>query len=297
MTAPNFDFLGASTSKPTTPTLPGVVVSEPDFAAVHRERTKKLGIAEIENLLSFKGRPEALPNNDGDPDPNVIKQLRKEMLLYGTTLDQHQKAYIPRVSETLYQQITPNLYAQGEDKILNVIKRFFDPTYRPDPTQPIGDNGNRSKAQWKDIARTHSEDAWRLYLGLPQVGDSFTISRFRPANAKTNDVYFKFTDQNELSLADPGYIKTIVENIDWNKKQSGRGISREISYTLGHYQVTKGKDRRGNYVAYYDKWDLNVPHADKIGHPFEVYDRIYYDPKTYKPLPNDVVLHNEKLNK
>ncbi len=43
---------------------------------------------------------------------------------------------------------------------------------------------------------------------------------------------------------------------------------------LGRFNIHKGSDEKGEYLSYYDKWDVS-PLADKIGKPFEVYDRIY----------------------
>jgi hypothetical protein len=53
---------------------------------------------------------------------------------------------------------------------------------------------------------------------------------------------------------------------------------------LGDYTVNKGKDDRGEYISYYDKWDINPFGQGKnapdvslgIGKPFDLYDRIYY---------------------
>lgn len=65
---------------------------------------------------------------------------------------------------------------------------------------------------------------------------------------------------------------------------------------MGRYLVSKGVDERGNYLSYYDKWDLHpgLGFGDKeasevagVGKPFEIYGRIYYDPKTGEPIKID----------
>lgn len=52
---------------------------------------------------------------------------------------------------------------------------------------------------------------------------------------------------------------------------------------LGQFTVGRGYDKKGEYVSYYDSWDLgdtNSPYKDLslgIGKPFNIYDRIYLD--------------------
>jgi hypothetical protein len=51
---------------------------------------------------------------------------------------------------------------------------------------------------------------------------------------------------------------------------------------MGHFILSKGRDKNGYYVSYYDKWNLEGSQEGEdglIGKPFEIYDRIYYDPK------------------
>jgi hypothetical protein len=50
---------------------------------------------------------------------------------------------------------------------------------------------------------------------------------------------------------------------------------------LGHYNVSKGKDDRGEYISYYDKFDATPGNSKNLWEklnvvkPFEIYDRIY----------------------
>lgn len=62
---------------------------------------------------------------------------------------------------------------------------------------------------------------------------------------------------------------------------------------MGRYTISRGKDEKGSYVSYYDKWDLNpglitnnqeASEFAGVGKPFEIYGRIYYDPKTGEPV-------------
>ena len=71
-------------------------------------------------------------------------------------------------------------------------------------------------------------------------------------------------------------------------------------YNLGDYTMSKGKDDKGEYISYYDKWDLHPTGKSKlnplnyaeqlglskdqsqgIGKPVEFYDRKYYTTNKY----------------
>ena len=59
---------------------------------------------------------------------------------------------------------------------------------------------------------------------------------------------------------------------------------------LGEHTIGKGIDKRGEYISYYDKYDLDLSNNQNgdstlgIGKPFNVYDRIYLD--DYYEVPN-----------
>ena len=59
------------------------------------------------------------------------------------------------------------------------------------------------------------------------------------------------------------------------------------SAAIGSHQVSRGSDERGEYISYYDKFDRTTGTGSSTaygtGRPFEIYDRIYLDPKTGKP--------------
>jgi hypothetical protein len=63
-------------------------------------------------------------------------------------------------------------------------------------------------------------------------------------------------------------------------------LAAKDTVVLNDYQWSKGKDDKGNYIAYYDNWDLNVPLEKKgfFGRSLEVYGRIYYNPVTYEVI-------------
>jgi hypothetical protein len=84
-----------------------------------------------------------------------------------------------------------------------------------------------------------------------------------------------------------GGIDDVIKNLTWQIENSGR---KDFSSDpiMGNYTWTKGEDKKGHYIAYYDKWDLDIPIEEYgfIGKPFEIYDRIYYNPDTFEPIEN-----------
>lgn len=68
-------------------------------------------------------------------------------------------------------------------------------------------------------------------------------------------------------------------------------VTGGIGHALGRYTIGHNYDNKGEYVSYYDKWDLN-PFSDAgedlslgIGKPVNIYDRIYLD--DYYGLPEE----------
>ena len=71
-------------------------------------------------------------------------------------------------------------------------------------------------------------------------------------------------------------------------REGGRMVVRDsVIGIMGEYTLTLGKDEHGNYISYWDRWDLKGSLEGKgglAGKPFEIYDRVYYDPKTYQVI-------------
>ena len=98
---------------------------------------------------------------------------------------------------------------------------------------------------------------------------------------------------NNNTYAVSGYTRPIKEQM--KKSKSGELYYEKgkdhVSNAIGHYYLSKGKDDKGDYISYYDIFDAGTggPDGGGVGEtlgltkPFELYDRIYLDPKTGKP--------------
>jgi hypothetical protein len=268
------------------------------------------------------------------------KRIAKlEMDKYGYTSDQR-KGYVKGKSEKAFKNIVPQGYGDLT-KTLDRIERYEKNLGRnPEETIWYGaEDSSTGKPIYYDLPKR--DDAFALYLGLPQKNKSFGISEYQPGDSKENKYYFKpnYLDENLKNRL----VKSYLDNVDddtnvyianertdafGQKTDSLRraGVPNEnpiyakwmVDNPLGDFKMSKGKDEKGHYISIYDNWDLNpfkegegassnaaaatlkafakmkgVDVSDDTeistlfgaGKPFEIYDRIYYDPKTKKVIP------------
>lgn len=266
------------------------------------------------------------------PPLSPVLQATKEMLANGITEDQRQ-AYMPRISEALAYHVDPNGYQGHVEDIKSALLHAVSPLPIPESNKHFGKAGIENGIGSATIQRL---DAWRMYLGLPQNNGTFGISSFQPSKGTDNKVYYKINNfVNLLSksptvTADPKQTLPVLIR-DVKSWKDGTGMSRperdDWAGVMGEFRFSLGKDERGNYLAYYDKWDLDPSNpnsklpafggrplsskianaeqevaataAKHIGKPFEIYDRIYYDPKTLKAIPETKLksVGNDQLTK
>jgi hypothetical protein len=165
------------------------------------------------------------------------------------------------------------------------------------------------------IAR--EQDAFRMYLGLPSRTGAFE---------QTGPNKYRIRDYNKL------YPDTLLSNEavrDWGTPNE-EGVPDPVNqafdlypyddFVMGKHYITKGKDAKGEYLKYYDKFDLDptrranqyidrninprvgkylkkaTPILDELEklmfNPFELEDKVYYDPKT--KLRSDIILQQNK---
>ena len=119
---------------------------------------------------------------------------------------------------------------------------------------------------------------------------SINISKYKPSKSKDkNAVYYSSSATEEMikkKLKDPNFLKSFNNKgklVDYHT--SDKYSSDNV---LGNFTMSKGKDDKGEYVSYYDVWDLNpfkgnniknkiaTKAQDLIGvKPAEVYGRVY----------------------
>lgn len=148
------------------------------------------------------------------------------------------------------------------------------------------------------------KDLLDLYLKTPVKGKTLGVSKYKPTQAKDKNTQYYSINTFSSTLNDE------VEDLNsYAKELNSKEGSQTFNVGLGDYTVTKGKDNRGNYISYYDVWDINPFGQGKnspdlsmgVGKSFEIYDRIYYkdygDGKQRKMFFDDKELKSLDPNK
>lgn len=178
-------------------------------------------------------------------------------------------------------------------------------------------------------------DAIRIYTGVPQKHNTFSISKYKfdpIEKAKGPQTYYSINMDNDTKqqMINAIYKFHGQENPFFRKDAHFEGASANPVYdsftyldgpgdynkpyrdvdpnsVMGNYQLRRGKDDRGDYVSYYDYWDLDPIDLEsktgsvppQPGKPFHIHDRIYVnnygtaEKPDYKPMYfNDNELRN-----
>ncbi len=253
----------ANLDKETAKVLSGVDNEAGKAKSSFFKKTKKL-LPVI--LLAFASSSEHYKPAE---DPALAN---KELQKFGITKDQ-KRAYKPGISELLYREVDPFGY-NSPDRLKNLFPNIL---YGRDV-----EGSAKTPEAYKEIIKGR-EDAWRMYLGLPQKHDTFGISNFRPTKSKDNKYYYKinkFWQKFKKGFNSDGeaikFLSRVAEN-SGVRKDDETGI-------MGNYKVSLGQDNKGSFISYYDNWNLEGSKEGEpgfLGKPFEIYDRIYYNPETY----------------
>ena len=249
--------------------------------AVHRKIKEtvarhKEAVYMYSRLLLFSGLVLMTPGEKYQDHRSLAERMtaaKSDIATAGITQEQR-NAYIPGVNDFLQSRIEPVGYQitwRGMKETLETII--------------YGRN-----TEWTERERAPREDAWRMYLGIPQTHNTFGVSDFRPSRSKDDIYYYKINGFLEEKAR--GYSSTPQEEIRilvkrLTESESGKFIDSDTELNvMGSYTWSLGEDTGGHYISYHDKWDLDVPIEQKgfFGQPFEIYDRIYYDLDTYEPI-------------
>ena len=116
-------------------------------------------------------------------------------------------------------------------------------------------------------------------MGQPQTNNSITESKYKPTISNDENARY-YTLRNAYSHFNDMVVNNAMnrfENAPNDERKSGnlRGVMSGFT-PLEDVTYSKGSDERGNYYSIYDIYDFNVPLQDKIGKPYEIYDRVYY---------------------
>lgn len=228
------------------------------------------------------------PHNEArDTDKEIAKkQLQKN----GITVAQ-KKRYIPGVSEFLYKVITP--YEYSFEDTSKRYQRDKNPGREDAWRLYLGLDQENNTFGISEYRPTNSKDN-KYYYKINSFLENYTSF-----NAKTNLKMHLGEGENgalKKFYRDPNPIKQLLKDVlfqakptEDEKKDNEWHIANSIARSdganniMGKYTLSQGVDEKGHYISYYDRWDLGgslIEGKDgNVGTPFEIYDRIYYDPE------------------
>ena len=196
---------------------------------------------------------------------------------------------IPDVSSELkrrfYDHITPAGY---EFPITRTVAAALNPGRVK--TIEVNPQTRRGKTIYPGLITALRDDLFAEYLQIPKEERHKVIinaensaynsgeleeTSLRPTNAE-NDKYFKFKNLSKLE-------KDRLVKLGTPLSVGSNTLSGALRAYLGEHTIGHGHDTKGDYVSYYDNWDL-APFTGKgedqslgIGKPVHIYDRIYLD--------------------
>ena len=191
-----------------------------------------------------------------------------------------------------YQEnLSNNLFPIGYD-LNNFINALHEKNKK---RQNLENEARDSSAYASNLIPKSRLDAFNFYMGKPQKYNTFDVSNYRPSketDSKTN--YYKLNyfqdyyapDSNVTDLENLFKTKSLsLAEMDFPflfSKKEKQKVGAADAPVMANYTLSKGEDEKGKYYSYYDKWDISPM---DFGKPFEIYDRIYYDPETNKIVP------------
>ena len=203
--------------------------------------------------------------------------------------------YVPQNNIDVKNRLYNNLSPIGYEDLSRVPKAIF--INKPD----IYHN------KMKDMPVL--DEIYAQYLGIPKERRHFNKrlekSKYKPTQGGENVTYYKLPQKivdGRTILGDnhtySGTANTLVDNMVFDATYMNPGENKQqLNTELGYYTVGRGRDNKGDYVSYYDKWDIN-PFSGRLqnntvlpssirkmlkdinldfGVPVNIYDRIYFD--------------------
>lgn len=219
----------------------------------------------------------------------------EQMERFGITSEQA-GAYKGPLSEAAYAAIEPYSYATHNMNVAESKRTLSNSRPAEFLKALVGVDVPDARTDGK------RDDAWRMYLGMPQQEGTFEVSPYRPSSSQDPDaIYYRTArlwNRQGLSPATEGdqwgrdaarsQVQQLLRDIEYKRELGQKHIQSDAA-VMGQFTMGAGKDDRGPYISYYDRWDLDANPVEgekgRIGKPYEIYDRLYYDPQTYDPLP------------
>lgn len=240
---------------------------------------------------------------------NIINEYNKMVDFFNNRVDgkmtNEEIAYKERIAQT----IQPFGYFDSKDsKSINSLTSF------PNPISKLKDfeNGERSftKENMHNLEPKYRIriDIFRTYLGLSQFNSSLKESSYRPTKSKDlNTKYFSFENSSIIKdIKKNSILRALMPRPEGYHSKNNSNLYKKINTfedlkgyilkygefppcayleeQLGAYgsYIAYDKERKEEYVSYYDLWDLEPSYLkdlainiNNFNFPVEIYGRIY----------------------
>lgn len=267
----------------------------------------------LNEIKKFLGKPNLKSIIDSTKSENVGNFFndKGDLLLYGIT--SNQKTKIPLINNILYKAFTPFSYNTKfiRSNILSnlIIGRNYKDhqetflKYGETVTDPLEKKTFENIANITEEQFNNREDAFRISNGLPQLHNTFSFVG-KGFLTEDGEIIESELGENVFTLNNPSFTEKGIVN--------GNQIDT-TNYIMGKYGLKKGKDEKGFYIQYTDKWDLSVsnPLVQKViditQKPFLITGKIYtalsyddnFSPFTYYTFDEnskDIQSYNEMID-
>jgi len=272
---------------------PAAVLSNGDFGVTYGT-LKDIGVP----VYYSKEKPYNQDYNEGITQSAASALADQATALKFPSLSDLREYYsLPKIRERLFLGVRPQGY--GEDRKKEAFSAITGLGYNNLRKQRTTENPI-IESLWAEYLQQPSYMINELYPDLPQnylIGKSDYVPTI---NGNSSDNYLKINSSAENYGKHPVYRNTKGNSdiyrldmpFDFVNKFVKNGYERshiggnkdfpEYNYNLGEYIGTRGMDDRGDYVSYYDKWDLSPfggteDQSMGIGKPLNIYDRVYLD--------------------
>ena len=211
---------------------------------------------------------------------------------YVTEYPMAQNGYqIPKADDTYvrlpYVTIPPKggfKYRDFPKETLAIRQKAYD-VIEPSSYLDI-DNYTRWKTGEKrnSFSDPRSEEAWKFYLGLTNPDETSYIkkSKYRPTINAVKPYYYSVDPLLEKDIFNAYKDKVqLNKTLQTDESELETPLSgKNAAAMLGRFGVSKGHDEKGDYLSYYDKYDLkDFAQTRTKGLPYSIYGRIYYPKK------------------
>lgn len=244
--------------------------------------------------------------------PEVVVKTRDPRKYVPTANELNISNVTSELRRRFYDHITPAGYAYP---IIRTVSAALNPGRVK--TIEVNPQTRRGKTIYPGLIPALRDDLFAEYLQIPKEERHKVIinaennaynsgeleeTSIKPTNADS-DKYFKFKNLSNLE-------RDRLVRLGNRLPVGSNRLSGALRTYLGEHTIGHGHDAKGDYVSYYDKWDLapftgnGKDQSFGIGTPVNVYDRIYLDdyfgmPKEYRGstyIPELTVTANKYAN-